>query len=255
VSAAPKSRVERYRQLYFTGPSTERTVFFSDAVFAIAMTLLVLEIKVPGGDELEREGISLGRALADIWYEFFGYALSFFFVASTWLLHHNVWRFVTAVNPRSQWLNMMLLFFVAFTPVPTAVIADYGPSTPVAPVFYALTIAAVGASLLLLLMYCHRAGLLSESMEPDMYYMVRRQLILSPAVFVGSCVIALLWKPVVGSFAPAAADLGPLIAMLSWSSLWVVFAISNRQVRRLLRRHDREDAAATAAADAALSTD
>lgn len=234
--AVPLDRVQRYRALYFSGSSTERTVFFSDAVFAIAMTLLVLEIHAPTQGQVPPD--ELRHELGQIWFEYFGYALSFFFVASTWVSHHNVWRFVRGHRPGLLWLNLLMLFFVAFTPVPTAVIAAYGASTPTAPVFYALTLAAVTGSLLVVLVYAHHHQLLEERMEPGLYQMVRRQLSLPPAVFLASCVVALAWGPLFRGVSDAVADLGPLLAMLSWSTLTLVFLVSNRQMRRRLRRGD-----------------
>jgi uncharacterized membrane protein len=63
-------------------------------VFAIAMTLLVLEIKVPELSSEQVEAGELAHALCEQWPHVFAYALSFLVIAATWLTHHNVWKFV-----------------------------------------------------------------------------------------------------------------------------------------------------------------
>ncbi len=219
-------RLGRYRTILFESDSTERTVFFSDAVFAIAMTLLVLEIEIPGPAEIAPG--ELGRAIAEHWYQFFGYVLSFALLANIWLTHHRVWRLIRKVTAPVQRLNLLMLLFVAFVPVPTSLIAQWGPTTAVAPIGYALSIAAVDACLLATFVAARRRDLCEPFVEPDLYLMVRRQLTVPPVVFVGSCLVALL---------------SPLAGMLSWFLLWPVFLASNAQVRRRLRADDRRDAA------------
>ena len=233
---AQTGRLSRYRRVFFESDSTERTVFFSDAVFAIAMTLLVLEIDIPGPDQVASG--ELGAALAERWYEFFGYVLSFVLLGNLWLSHHHVWQLVRRVAPPVQVLNLLMLLFVAFIPVPTSLIAQWGPQSPVAPIGYALSIAAVELALLASFVAARRRGLLEPFVETDLYLMVRRQLLVPPLVFLASCVVALAW---------------PLGGMLSWLLLWPVFLLSNLQVRRRLRRHDREDAQSAEASPGRLS--
>jgi uncharacterized membrane protein len=216
-------KVERYRKLYFDGASTERVILFSDAVFVIAMTLLVLEIKIP---ELPADQVNtpaFGEALLEQIPHLFGYALSFLFIAIIWMGHHNIWKFIITITGGLMWLNVLLLLVVAFMPVPTALIALYGPESRIPPIAYALCAASLGGLNLGIWTYAHRHGLLSAEVEPDMYVMVRRHLWLSPAVFLVSVVIAV--------FSPTA-------AMYSWSSLWLVFFGSRWQMNRWLRSRD-----------------
>jgi uncharacterized membrane protein len=220
-------KVERYRKLYFGGASTERVTFFSDAVFAIAMTLLVLEIKIPELPDDQVSTPAFHEALLEQIPHLFGYGLSFLFIAVIWMGHHNIWKFITAVTGGLMWLNALLLLVVAFMPVPTALIAFYGPESRIPPIAYALSAASLGALNLAIWVYAHRHGLLSADVEPDMYVMIRRHLWLSPAVFLVSTVIAV--------FSAAA-------AMYSWSSLWLVFFGSRWQMNRWLRSRDTREA-------------
>ena len=98
---------------------TNRVEAFSDGVFAIAITLLVLEISVEPGDFDH-----LGRALVDEWPAYLAYVTSFLTVGSVWIAHHNLFtrlRYVDAVLLR---INLFLLLFAAFLPFPTGVLAE-----------------------------------------------------------------------------------------------------------------------------------
>ena len=98
------------------------------------MTLLVLEIKVPELSSEQVEAGELAHALCEQLPHVFAYALSFLVIAATWLTHHNVWKFVRRITAGAMWLNILRLMLVAYMPVPTALIASYGPSSPIAPI-------------------------------------------------------------------------------------------------------------------------
>ncbi len=101
----------------------ERLTFFSDAVFAIAMTLLVIEIKVPEIHALsDRE---LGQALLRQIPKYVGFVISFIVVARFWVGHHRVMGLLRATSPRLIWANLIFLLMVAFMPFPTAVLSEY----------------------------------------------------------------------------------------------------------------------------------
>ena len=104
----------------------DRIVFFSDAVMAIAITLLVLDIKVP-----EAAGIStidLGRRMLDLWPKYLGYFVSFWVIALYWVAHHRCFRYIRKYDRRLMYLNFLFLMFIAFMPFPTGLLFD----TPVA---------------------------------------------------------------------------------------------------------------------------
>jgi uncharacterized membrane protein len=130
------------------GPSAEatdqretgRVEAFSDGVFAIAITLLVLELKVPSVDEVADPG-ALGEALLRLWPSYAAYLTSFVAILIMWMNHHGVFRMVRSLNGPFMVANGFLLLTVTFVPFPTAVLARHvqGPSATVAAAFYCAT--------------------------------------------------------------------------------------------------------------------
>lgn len=119
----------------------ERLVFFSDAVFAIAITLLVLEIRLPAG-EGELTNSELLNQLLALWRQYLAYVVSSLVIGTFWMGHHRKFRFIHSYDNNLIRLNLLLLMIVAFIPFPTAVLSEYGNRT--ATIFYALTMVAVG---------------------------------------------------------------------------------------------------------------
>jgi uncharacterized membrane protein len=119
----------------------ERLVFFSDAVFAIAITLLALEIRLPALGENPTND-QLLQALLALWPKYLSYAISFLVIGSFWLGHHRRFRLILRYDTRLLLLNILLLMGVAFIPFPTAVIGEYGNRT--ATIFYALVMTIAG---------------------------------------------------------------------------------------------------------------
>jgi uncharacterized membrane protein len=98
---------------------TTRLEAFSDGVFAIAITLLVLELHVPeGGDDLLRE-------LGAQWAHYLGYFVSFAFIGGVWMGHSNLTRFVKATDQVMMGLNLVLLLFVSLLPFTTSLFATH----------------------------------------------------------------------------------------------------------------------------------
>jgi uncharacterized membrane protein len=106
--------------------STTRLEAFSDGVFAIAITLLVLEIRLPPETDVERVG-GLGAALLALWPSYAGYAISFATVGIMWANHHDVIRLMARVDHGLIVWNLLLLMAISFTPFPTAVMAEHLP--------------------------------------------------------------------------------------------------------------------------------
>jgi uncharacterized membrane protein len=100
---------------------TSRMEAFSDGVFAIAITLLVLEIGVPHVGA----GESLGEAVRHLWPSYFGYVVSFLTIGVMWINHHAMFKDIDRQDHTLLVLNLLLLMGISFLPFPTAVVAAY----------------------------------------------------------------------------------------------------------------------------------
>ena len=126
---------------------TGRIEAFSDGVFAIAITLLVLELKVPHLEDGGAGG-SLTRALARQWPSYVALVTSFFTILVMWANHHAIFALVRRVNAPFLYANGLLLLVVTVVPFPTALLAEYWekPGAPVAAAVYAGTFAVSGVA-------------------------------------------------------------------------------------------------------------
>jgi uncharacterized membrane protein len=105
-----------------------RVEAFSDGVFAIAITLLVLNIHIPTTEEVARGG--LASTLLSQWPAYLAYLSSFITILVMWMSHHNLFRYIVRVDYLFVVLNGLLLLGVALVPVPTAILARFVQSPP-----------------------------------------------------------------------------------------------------------------------------
>jgi uncharacterized membrane protein len=184
-----------------------RIVFFNDAIFAIAMTVLVLNFRVPEGLRGNTEP-RLSRLLADHLDDFLAYFLSFAILAFYWVAHHRLFGRVQRADHRLLYLNLTFLAFIALLPFPSELLQHYG-DTEAAVVLWAGVIAAAGAAFTVLAIHVGRAGLY-ETAPPGAHHrhtVLRHGTI--PVVFAASIPVAifdvtaakLLWILVLVSFA------------------------------------------------------
>jgi uncharacterized membrane protein len=119
---------------------TTRLEAFSDGVFAIAITLLVLLFEVPDVSE----GRSLGHVLEHQWPSYASYAVSFVTIGIIWVNHHTLFRHIVRVDRVFLFINVLFLMCVAFIPYPTSVISKYVRSddASAAAVMYGLSLTA-----------------------------------------------------------------------------------------------------------------
>jgi uncharacterized membrane protein len=97
--------------------ATNRLEAFADGVFAIAATLLIIEVQLPSGD--------VGQGLVDIWPSYFAYGLSFLSIGIMWVNHHVVLSLVREADRAFLFINVFFLLCVAFIPFPTRLLATY----------------------------------------------------------------------------------------------------------------------------------
>ncbi|TGE20576.1 DUF1211 domain-containing protein [Hymenobacter aquaticus] len=189
----------------------ERVILFTDAVFAIAITLLVIEIKVP---ELEHPTESAVQSvLAHLIPKFVGFLLSFFIIAIYWMAHHRIFRFVRRLDNRLLWLNLVFLLSIVIMPFTTAYQSEYSLlRTPW--IVYSINIAFTGLMQTALQRHLrnHRHQLVAdpEHEHPDLD--LARPL-MSPLVFVSSIALAFVLPPIALRLIPAVAF--PLLGFLN----------------------------------------
>ncbi len=106
-----------------SGQSLERTALFSDAVFAIAITLLVLDIRLPEVPE-EQLRTELPILVLGLLPDFLSFVITFLVIGFYWLAHHRMFDYIVRHDGRFQWINLVFLMSVAFLPFPTSVLSD-----------------------------------------------------------------------------------------------------------------------------------
>jgi TMEM175 potassium channel family protein len=195
----------------------DRMIFFSDAVFAIVITLLVLPIAIDV--ELPGSG-GLAHAVWSLWPRMLSFALSFLVIGQFWTVHHRMFEHVRRYDLRLLWLNLLVLLAVSFLPFPTSLLGTHSTATDRFPVvFYAASLAAVSLTLTVMLLYVLWAdGLVDEHFDRAEI----RHLRLRGAVTTGPFVVSV-----------GAAFLGLWVAIL----FWVVLVPGTRAL--LTRRHRR----------------
>ena len=187
----------------------DRAGAFSDGVMAIAITLLILEVRVP---EIEPRLIDadLVRQVLALWPKYLGYFTSFWVIGLYWLAHHRIFGYIRGYDRRLLILNLLFLFFVAFMPFPTALLFSY-PAKLITVAFYAGTLALMGLTLLWLWLYALRhRGFVDETLAPSTIRSTTRGLLATALIFLTSVAIALF---------------NPNWAMLSWLLFIPVYVV------------------------------
>ena len=163
----------------------DRVLFFSDAIFAIAITLLVLEIKVPGHENNPGKEISLALP------HMFAFGISFVVIGLFWMGHHSLSRYIAAFDRGLIAINLLFLGIIAFLPFPTGLLSgSNGRLAWPATVFYAGCIAAAGLAELAIWRYAIGKDLLKPETTPALRREVTLRLLIAPIVFVLSIPVA-----------------------------------------------------------------
>jgi uncharacterized membrane protein len=171
-----------------------RVVGFSDAVFAITVTLLVLGIKRP------TDYIHLAHGLLALWPSYLAYALTFLFIGQVWANHHVMFDHIQAADRVVLLLNTLLLMVVAFLPFATSVLAGAmhkAHGLRVAGVFYGLAFDATALTFNGVWQYARRHLLLCDTLDPVGATAIGRRFQLALAWLTAGAVLGLL-APLVG---------------------------------------------------------
>ena len=191
---------------------TNRLEAFSDGVFAVAITLLVLEINVPGGEHLWHQ-------LKDEWPSFASFFVSFWVIGIIWVNHHGLLDHLKRTDRPVLYLNLLVLMTVVFIPFSTALMADHlksGADEKVAALVYALAFLAMGIAFDLFWTYIvkHRRELGVEIPDEEVRRMSIGFMIGSP-IYVVAVIMAFISPAVVLIIIPAVAVYYMLAGMRS----------------------------------------
>lgn len=167
--------------------TSERLAFFSDAVFAVIITILVLDLKPPSQFTF--------RALAPLWPVAVSYVVSYFFIAIIWANHHHLFRFARTATNQLIWWNFIHLFMISLLPATTSWMAESRLSR--VPVFvYCLNFVLVEIAYI-----CFERIAISQSTKTEMSGPLRRvahiRSYIALSMFIAATVTA-LWKPLWG---------------------------------------------------------
>jgi TMEM175 potassium channel family protein len=190
----------------------DRVVFFSDAVFAIAITLLAVNLPVPAVKGHVSTGTELSNAVPGL----FSFGISFAVIGLFWLGHHAIFRYIVALDRPLIGLNLLFLGTIAFLPYPTAVLGVASGPHPAAIVFYAACAGTSGLTEGAIWLYATfaRDNLTDPSVQPfRLHYALRIARI--PVVFYASIPLALV---------------APRVTAYFWILIWVLGVAINRLV-------------------------
>jgi uncharacterized membrane protein len=193
-----------------TEHSLERLVFFSDAVIAIAITLLVLDLRLP-----ELPEAPLAAQLQSLSSSFLSFFVSFAVIGLFWEAHHRLFGYIERYDRTLLWLNLLFLLFIVFLPFPTSVLGKHWSTTAI--VFYASTLAATGIARALIWSYAVSRHLVASDLEPAVVRVEAWRGWAVPAIFLMSVILAAF---------------NPTLAALSWTMLAPVSIVGRRLIAR-----------------------
>jgi uncharacterized membrane protein len=163
---------------------TNRLETFADGVFAIAATLLILEIQLPGED--------VGQGLIDLWPSYFAYAMSFLTIGIMWVNHHVVLAHTREADRSFLFLNLFLLMGIAFVPFPTMLVADHiqKDGAREAALAYGLTFTVIALFFQAFWQYAYRRLLRSDA-DPREVSGINRSYLPGVPMYGGATLVAL----------------------------------------------------------------
>lgn len=190
----------------------DRIVFFSDAVFAIAITLISVEIKLPP-EPGQLNSTKLSHNLLNLVPEYRSYIFTFLIIGFYWINHHQYFNYIRHYDYKLIWLNTILLMCVAFLPFSASVLNDYRRQ-PIAVIFYAGSMIAIGLMKSIMWWYAssnHR--LVHKNLPKRLIDSLSFRALVPPIVFLMSMPIAFF---------------SPTLTELSWISIPIVFVLFKR---------------------------
>jgi uncharacterized membrane protein len=191
--SSPTQRRARWRYEREQGLEFDRVAFFTDAVFAIAMTLLIVSIEPPDLKGDVSDPSVLWDALRDMRPQFVSFFLAFLLLGRYWMAHHEFFAILQRVDRSLMTWNLVYLAFVAFLPFPTLLVGRY-ETNPVSVVMFALGLAAISGMESVLFALAHRHELFGRKLGPLEYRVGMIQSTTPVVLFILSIPIA-FWSP------------------------------------------------------------
>jgi uncharacterized membrane protein len=173
---------------------TSRLEMFSDGVFAIAITILILDIKAP--DDTSH----LLRSLLALWPSYLGYVLSFLLIGLLWVNHHVMFEHIVRADRLLMFINTLLLLVVAFVPFATSVLAQTfrtGDGENVAVALYGLVLTAAGLLFNAIWSHSARARLFDDGVTSQAVGRMTRRILFGPITYAVGAVLG-YFLPIVG---------------------------------------------------------
>jgi uncharacterized membrane protein len=172
---------------------TDRLEFYSDGVFAIAATLLCVDLRVPRPDELA--GTTLLHALAQHWPSFAAFFASFFFIGIAWAAHHDMFHYIRYTNHILLMINLIFLVCIALQPFSTALLAEYfgKPHEHTAAFIYYGVLLLAGLSYNAIWLYASRSSLTERRLDDRLRSALNREYAVVPLLFAAAMVTS-LWS-------------------------------------------------------------
>ena len=177
------------------GLTTGRITAFSDGVFSIAITLLVLNLQIPKGITSLTELLNRLQAL---WPNLMSYVLSFVIIGIYWVAHHNMFHYIKRSDRMFLWINILLLMCVAFIPFPAGLLGQFSfvsqsSLAKVAEIIYACNLILTNLTLSLLWWYAtSHYRLVDQDIDPHFVNIVNRRNMTAPVVYAASIGLSFL---------------------------------------------------------------
>jgi uncharacterized membrane protein len=188
----------------------ERIIFFSDAVIAIAITLLVLDLHLPEG-----RSSSLSVQLLHLYPKFISFFVSFAVIGLFWEAHHRLFGYIKDYDRGLIWLNLLFLFFIAFIPFPTSVMGNNWSGTSA--IFYAGTLIFTGLARAAIWRHAVRRRLIEENLAAAVVKTETWRGITVPVVFLISIPFAMR---------------SPTLASICWILLVPISTVGRRRIAK-----------------------
>lgn len=195
------------------GQDTSRLVAISDGVFGVALTLLVLEIRVPVLETIHSENDLIHQFLA-LKSKFLVYLLAFMTTGIFWVGHSSQYKHIIKSDRNLSWINLIFLLFVTTLPFTTAFLGDY-PDFKFPVFIYWVNIFMLGAMLYINWLYAYNHGLVSEETKDIVNFGLRKRIIVAQTLYFAGALLCFI-SPVLSIAIIILIQMNYAFGLVSW---------------------------------------